>query len=223
MTKAGLLVYNDKTMKTLSGRQEPETSSSSLDIEVKTARQNRRKYGRCFQRVMSGLERGGSLRLLTLTSTTTEKEVVQKAFRAFSMALRRRGVMKDYLRVPEITKAGKIHLHVIYRGTYLEQGILSSMWLKYSGASVVFIQRVYRERGCASYLAKYMAKARENAGNYSWSWGWVWRGFCRDWRSLKKVAKLWGQDLTWVLSCWRYCLTELGYFDWSVVLRWTGT
>jgi len=103
------------------------------------------------------------------------------------MRMVRRGLIQGYIKVPELTKAGRPHLHILYRGSYISQKLLSVWWSQIHQAPVVDI-RMYKpysgKRATAAYMAKYMSK--EGAGRYSWSWGWVWRGFCGHWRIYKR-------------------------------------
>ena len=140
------------------------------------------KSRRCYHRVMSGLERGGSLRFLTLTSSVDAPQDIQKSWRALYMRMKRRGLIDGYIKVPELTQAGRQHLHILFRGSYISQRLLVKWWSQIHRSQVVDI-RSFRPYGgkkrTASYMAKYMSK--ESAGRYSWSWGWVWRGFCKHW------------------------------------------
>lgn len=140
------------------------------------------KSRRCYHRVMSGLERGGSLRFLTLTSSADAPDDIQRSWRCLYMRAKRRGLIDGYIKVPELTKQGRQHLHILFRGSYISQRLLSKWWSEIHHSNVVDIRsfRPYRgKQRTASYMAKYMSK--ENAGRYSWSWGWVWRGFCQHW------------------------------------------
>lgn len=103
------------------------------------------------------------------------------------MRLKRRHLLEGYIKVPELSKNGKQHLHVLMRGSYISQVLLSRWWQEIHKAKVVGITRVkYRrsKRDLAAYMAKYMSKAC--LWRYSWNWTWVWRGFCRDWKNLKR-------------------------------------
>lgn len=142
---------------------------------------------RCYHRVISGIKRGGTLRFLTLTSSDTAPDNIQKSWRCLYMRLIRRGLMQGYIKVPEVSSGGRNHLHVLFRGSYIEQQLIKSMWTDIHHSSIVDIRIVSprrHPRALASYMAKYMSK--ELAGRYSWSWGWVWRGFCRDWTIYKR-------------------------------------
>lgn len=145
------------------------------------------KSRRCYQRVISGIKRGGKLRFLTLTSSDAAPEDIQRSFRCLYMRLKRRGLTVNYIKVPEYGEDGRRHLHILYRGSYIEQQLIKSMWSEIHQSSIVDIRLVRvgsRPGRVAAYLAKYMSK--EAAGRYSWSWGWVWKGFCHDWQIYKR-------------------------------------
>ena len=147
------------------------------------------KSRRCYHRVISGLERGGNFRFLTLTSSNDSPDSCQRDWRCLYMRLQRRGLIQAYIKVPELSKNGKQHLHIIFRGEYIAQAYISDMWQELHKAKIVDIRRCNLKRGkkgLASYMAKYMSK--ENLFRYSWSWTWVWRGFCNHWARLKRLC-----------------------------------
>ena len=182
---------------TLSGRQEP-TPSSSLDTKSISAR---KKSRRAFQRVMSGLVLDGSYRFVTLTtSDESANKAFQQHFRCLMMRLRRRGLVKAYIRVGEMTKSGLYHQHIVFRGEYIEQVYLSYLWEKLHHAPIVDIRRVKQGRQTAGYLAKYCSK--ENSGRLSWSWSWVYRGFCRDWQRWKRICRATGKSYGEMVRGW---------------------
>lgn len=147
------------------GKAEAGNLSSSLDIEDTSARKRAR---RCYHRVISGLEKKGQVRLITLTTATeSQNEAFQKDFRKLRMRLLRRGLFLDYIRCPEFTKSGLRHEHILFRGSYIEQAYLSYLWKSIHGAPVVDIRRVWGKSRMAGYLASYMAKAP--AGRYCYS------------------------------------------------------
>lgn len=146
------------------------------------------KSRRCYHRVISGLERGGQFRFLTLTSSNESPDTCQHDWRVLYMRLKRRGLAQAYIKVPELGKKGKQHLHVIVRGSYIEQAFLSQQWQEIHHAKIVGITRIRQGRGkkgLANYLVKYMSK--ENIFRYSWSWSWLWKGFCGHWARLKRT------------------------------------
>ena len=148
------------------------------------------KSRRCYHRVMSGLERGGQIRFLTLTSSDDSPSTCQNSFRALYMRLKRRNLLQGYIKVPENTKSGRQHLHILFRGSYIEQALISKWWDDIHHAQVVDIRAVKKgenRRKIASDMASYMAKS--SLYRYSWNWGWVWRGFCRDWAELKRRVR----------------------------------
>lgn len=170
-----------------------------------------RRRKRCYHRVICGLERGGSLRLITLTSSDNAPGDIQRSFRKCIMRLKRRQLLKDYIKVIEVKDDGRQHIHLCYRGEYIEQAALSAMWQEIHHSPIVDIRRVkagrQSKRGVAGYLAKYMAK--EMVKRYSWSWHWVYPGFVKTWREAKRVVvilKLWlpaGEVAGALLKLWR--------------------
>lgn len=144
---------------------------------------------RCFHRVISGLEKGGSLRLITLTSSDDAPVDIQRSFRKLIMRLRRRNLVDDYIKVIETKNDGRDHIHLCFRGQFIEQMFLSALWAEIHASPIVDVRRVksgYRTKiAVAGYLAKYMAK--EMTRRYSWSWGWVYKGFVKTWREAKHM------------------------------------
>jgi len=165
-----------------------------------------RKYKRCFHRVMSGIERGGELRFLTLTSSTSSPLDIQRSWRKLYMRMVRRQMITGYIKVTEITKSGLLHLHVLFRGSYVAQAWLSKVWSSIHGAEVVDIRKAYGKSGVGRYMAKYMSKGGER---YSWSYGWVYRGFAGVWMEAKRVVRQrspagdLGRNMANLLAFWR--------------------
>ena len=170
------------------------------------------KSRRCYHRVISGIQRGGQLRFLTLTSSNDSPDTCQRSFRALYMRLKRRNLMQGYIKVPEASKNGKQHLHVLFRGSYVDQVLIGKWWQQIHKANIVDIRLVKSKRTAsvlASYMAKYMSK--ENIYRYSWNWGWVWRGFCKDWKELNRRVRgyrLSGWDTPFrdIIRFWTGCL-----------------
>ena len=147
------------------------------------------KSRRCYHRVIAGVERGGELRFLTLTSGPDSPDTCQKSWRALYMRLKRRGLITGYIKVPERSKSGKQHLHILIRGKYISQAYISQAWQEIHHAKVIDIRRTRAKsrRALAAYMAKYLSK--DSTYRYSWSWEWVWRGFVRDWTDLKRRVR----------------------------------
>lgn len=185
------------------------------DLKSEHSWQPTQKSRRCYHRVMSGIERGGSLRFLTLTSSLDAPEDIQRSWRALYMRMKRRGLIHGYIKVPELTKSGLPHLHVLFRGSYISQRLLSIWWQEIHQSKIVDIRsfRPYRgKKRTAAYMAKYMSK--EGAHRYSWSWGWVWRGFCKDWSWWKHYWHRWYEvegktTFSNCLAGWQFWLHDL--------------
>lgn len=148
-----------------------------------------RKKKRCYHRVISGLQRKGLIRFVTLTSSDEAPPDIQHSFRKLMWRLRRRGLVKDYIRVIEVKDDGREHIHMAFRGQYIDQKWLSDMWLQIHSSPVVDIRQLKSgardKRRAANYLAKYMAK--EMCRRYSWSKYWVYPGFIRVWYAAKRI------------------------------------
>lgn len=159
-----------------------------------------------YHRVMSGLEKQGTIRLITLTTShECQNETFQKHFRMLRMRLLRRKVLLDYIRCPEYTKTHLRHEHILFRGSYIEQRYLSKLWSDIHGAPVVDIRLVKGQRGrAAGYMANYMAKAP--SGRYAYSWGWVWKGFAGTWAKMKRLGWEVGASPQEVLTFWKRCI-----------------
>ncbi|MBA7696668.1 hypothetical protein ES703_105319 [subsurface metagenome] len=136
-----------------------------------------RRVRRFYQRYFTGVGVGGRLRVVTLTSSDEAVEQgldIHRSFRALVLRLRRRWGVFQYIGVREI-KGDRQHLHLVFRGEYMAQTQLSAMWAKLHLSPVVDIRAVYRAKGGARYLAKYLAKEAFN--RYWASYDWVFRGW----------------------------------------------
>lgn len=195
----------------------PPPGASSLDSVPTSARNNARRKSRCFHRVISGFERGGQLRLLTLTSSPASPPNIQRSLRMLIMRLRRRGLLKDYLRVIEVTESGLNHVHMIFRGSYIEQREVARLWKAIHAANVVDIRSVKSaygsKRRVASYLAKYMVKGMHR--RYSWSRSWVYPGFVAVWKCALRIFRSYRSQqipsgkFSQFLSLWHHHLRTL--------------
>jgi hypothetical protein len=165
-----------------------------------------RKRRRLFQRSMSGLEyaaaRGERARFLTLTSSPSSSKPIHDSFRSFVKRVRRRYGSFEYLAVKEFTKSGLAHLHILFRGPFLDQAWVSSTWQEIHGAKIVYIEEVRGNlKQVANYLAKYIISDGER---FWWSWNWVYRGFVRDWNWVRKNHTKEGVfDVKGAVDAWR--------------------
>ncbi len=169
------------------------SESSLLDTYATTARtpdsrldgNGSRRVRRFYQRYFTGVAVGGRLRILTLTTSDEAlngNKDIHRSFRALIMRLRRRWGRFEYIAVREI-KGDRQHLHLVFRGEYMEQVQLSAMWQAIHTSKVVDIRAVWSRRGGARYLAKYLAK--EVLNRYWASYNWVFQG----WVGWSKCAK----------------------------------
>ncbi|MBA7552328.1 hypothetical protein ES705_44886 [subsurface metagenome] len=166
-----------------SGRQ----SYAKAGLRWKNLDENRR-IRRFYQRYFTGVGVGGRLRFLTLTSSDEAVVMdydIHKHFRALVKRLRRRWGAFEYMGVVEI-KADRHHLHVVFRGSYMEQVLLSAMWASIHKSPVVDIQAVYKVKGGARYLAKYLQK--EALNRYWASYNWVFAGWVGWSRRVKRAV-----------------------------------
>ncbi|GAI61752.1 unnamed protein product, partial [marine sediment metagenome] len=170
--------------------------ASLLDKYTTTARtptprlddKGSRRVRRFYQRYFTGVGVGGRLRFLTLTSSDEAVVMgfdIHRHFRALKERLRRRFGKFEYMGIVEI-KGDRQHLHLVFRGEYMAQAQLSAMWTSIHKSPVVDIQAVYKAKGGAQYLAKYLAK--ETVNRYWASYNWVFAGWVGWSRRVKRAV-----------------------------------
>lgn len=105
--------------------------------------------------------------LLTLTCDPKRFRDPTQAFRLMShqipnlmKRLRRHFPLAaiDYLVVWEETRRGWPHAHVLMRGPYLPQRLISRLWRELAFSPIVDIRRVHQRREVAAYVGKYLSK-----------------------------------------------------------------
>jgi len=112
--------------------------------------------------------KGWPLKFVTLTwSTDVNKKRVRQDLAHLVQGIRRRYGFCEYARVPELTKQGRIHLHLAMVMDYIPQSVLSSMWRSYAKAPVVDIRAVKDVNRLKNELAKYLTKAPAGKVTYS--------------------------------------------------------
>lgn len=146
-----------------------------------------KRYKRCFCRVISGLEKDPDCRFVTLTSSPQSANPIQRDFRRLTMRLKRLHLLTDYIKVIELTQSGLEHIHMVFRGSYIESQLLSHLWDKIHQAPNTDIRRVWQAQSSYRRVAGYIAKEMSKQGyrRYSWSWGWVYKGFVGIWKQAK--------------------------------------
>lgn len=145
-----------------------------------------RRIRRFYQRYFTGVGVGGRLRILSLTSSdeaVAKGYDIHRHFRALVLRLRRRWGRFEYIGVKE-SKGDRQHLHLLFRGEYMEQVQLSAIWQALHASPVVDIRAMYKARGGARYLAKYLAKA---VNRYWASYNWVFKGWVGWSKAVKGV------------------------------------
>ena len=175
--------------------------SSSKQRENQWSRKQRRAY----HRVLSGLEVARAfnerVRFITLTSSPSSPEDIHSSFSKLVKRIRRLYGKFEYFAVREETSSGLIHVHLLYRGSYIPRDWLSSVWAEIHKAPIVWIREVDLKRDSkkkiAGYLVKYLAK--NLLGRFWASWNWVFRGFVKFW---KMIIEHYGYGSA-VIAMWR--------------------
>ena len=138
-----------------------EALSSSLDYKVISARTRvvsarTRRVRRFYHRYLTGVGVGGQVRILTLTSSDEAVKQgydIHRSFRALVLRLRRHFGRFEYIGVRE-KKGDREHLHIVFRGKFMEQAVVSKIWNELHKSPVVDIRLVRGVKGGVRYLAK---------------------------------------------------------------------
>jgi hypothetical protein len=162
-----------------------------------------RKRRRFMRRVLVGLEgtdapaagvgRVRPPRFLTLTSRPEDSrswalDHLTERFEALRRLVARRGGRMEYVGVPELTRAGMPHLHIVFRGPWLAQREWSALAVEAGFGSIVDVRRVrsgdvarYAAKGLGGYLSKSVEAAvwprhfRRVRFSRGWAPGWIVR------------------------------------------------
>jgi len=81
----------------------------------------------------------------------------------------------NYLCVVEATKAGEPHLHILFRGPYINQRWLSDAMSELADSPIVDIRRIRSRKEVIAYVAKYVTKEPHHFGTSKRYWstsGW---------------------------------------------------
>lgn len=103
-------------------------------------------------------------RFITLSKVGSDLEIVHERLKTLSKALRRAGYGWEYLSVPEVHENGFWHLHLLQRGDFIPQRVLSA---RADSAGMGYVVDIRRIRGGAEvprYLTKYLTKQTLSAG-----------------------------------------------------------
>jgi len=76
----------------------------------------------------------------------------------FNKAIRKEVGEFEYLRVLEITKAGWPHYHMLCRSKYIPKSVISDVWAKLTGATIVDVKALKNCDNVYAYVTKYLGK-----------------------------------------------------------------
>jgi len=125
-----------------------------------------------LERLQGGLraarEKGWTLKFVTLTwAEDVNKERVRLDLQHLVQTIRRRYGYCEYVKVAELTRNGRIHLHLAMVMPFIPQKVLSAMWRAHADAPIVWIRAIRDIPGIRRELAKYMTKAPVGKVSYS--------------------------------------------------------
>jgi hypothetical protein len=116
-------------------------------------------------------------RFITLTRAGKTTEEIRINLQKLVQGLRRLGKKFEYLSVVELHLNEQPHLHMMQRGDFVEQELLSELWERYTaksysgqGSFIVDIRRIDPNQNVKGYLLKYIKKSweAEKIGPKSW-------------------------------------------------------
>lgn len=139
------------------------------------------------RQLIAEAKEGAPNRFITLTvnpnwfdSPEERARRLVKAWRAVLKAYSRAWPKREreYLAVFELTKRGEPHLHICWRGGWVDQKWLSTMMRRLIGAPIVDVRKIQTGKKVAEYITKYISKRNIRIGTCK-----------RYWRSKKYLAE----------------------------------
>lgn len=99
-------------------------------------------------------------------------EQLSRAWRNIVKCLKRRypNTPIEYLCVFEAQESGEPHLHILYRGPWVDQRWLSAQMKARMDAPIVWVAKVRNRGAINAYVAKYIGKASEKFGTLKRYW-----------------------------------------------------
>jgi len=85
-------------------------------------------------------------------------EQTRRKIGALTQHVRRNHGPMEYLRVLEVTKKGWPHYHLVARMPYVQQSELSTVWAEHTGAPIVDIRKIRKNKDVFFYVVKYLSK-----------------------------------------------------------------
>jgi hypothetical protein len=130
-----------------------------------------------YYKVDSLLSLGEPERFITLSRAGDTPKRISLNLKHFIQALRRKGYEFEYAAVVELHRNGQAHLHLLQRGDYIPQKVLSKCWhiatskgYQGVGSSVVDIRAIQGQQSVRGYLLKYLKKSWEAEKHDPKSW-----------------------------------------------------
>lgn len=123
------------------------------------------------------LTAGNPERFITLTRAGRTPKEIRDNLQKLIQGLRRLGLKFEYAAIVELHLNGQAHLHILQRGDFIEQQLLSEMWEKYTaksyagqGSFIVDIRRIDPNQSVTGYLLKYFRKSWDEQKENPKSW-----------------------------------------------------
>jgi hypothetical protein len=119
---------------------------------------------------------GNPERFITLSRAGRTPKEINYNLKKLVQGIRRLGLVFEYAAVVELHLNGHAHLHLMQRGDFIEQALLSEMWKKYTaksyqgGSCIVDIRRIDPNQNVKGYLLKYLKKTWELEAQNPKSW-----------------------------------------------------
>jgi hypothetical protein len=130
-----------------------------------------------FYKVDWLLSAGGPERFITLSRAGDSTERIRLNLQHLIQSLRRKGYVFEYAAVIELHRNGQAHIHLLQRGDFIPQRVLSKLWRKatskgYSGAGsyIVDIRSISSSQNVKGYVLKYLKKTWEAEKHDPKSW-----------------------------------------------------
>jgi len=130
-------------------------------------------------KLMAQASSGTPTRFITLTVNPDvgddpehRLKLLANAWRLVIKRLRRLHPDKEieYLALVEATKAGEPHLHILFRGPYISQQLLSTFMAELIQSPIVDIRRIKNAKEAIRYVAKYVTKKPAQFGTAKRYW-----------------------------------------------------
>jgi hypothetical protein len=123
------------------------------------------------------LSAGNPERFITLTRAGDTTERIRLNLQHLIQSLRRKGYVFEYAAIVELHRNGQAHLHLLQRGDFIPQRVLSKIWhictskgYQGKGSSIVDIRSIEGNQNVKGYVLKYLKKTWEQEKHNPKSW-----------------------------------------------------